>query len=62
MDFSICFFISIRGIRSSEQKSRRISFAAQQKKHTLSWQTNVCFFQPNPPLVEEIYLRWMFFI
>ena len=29
------------------------------KKHTLVYQDNVCFFQLNPPMAEEIHLRWM---
>ena len=35
------------------------SLVYRRKKHTFVWWTNVCFFQLNPPLAEEIHLRRM---
>ncbi len=36
-----------------------IPTVSTRKKHTFVYQDNVCFFQLNPPLAEEIHLRWM---
>ena len=36
-----------------------ILLGSTRKKHTFVYQDNVCFFQLNPPLAEEIHLRRM---
>ena len=44
-------------VRRREAARENLSFSAR-KKHTFVYQDNVCFFQLNPPMAEEIPLAW----
>ena len=45
--------------RANHEAKRSYPSTPARKKHTFVYQDNVCFFQLNPPLAEEIHLRRM---
>ena len=50
---------AVKTLASHAGNMGSIPVRVTRKKHTFVYQDNVCFFQLNPPLAEEIHLRWM---